>query len=99
MSFLFSGLLRLNVQPAVRFDCEELSLQEPFILKSGQLNVRYDPPPVGEHGNEFRVFTSNQSFIANSQKKYFLENIIFLFQKLCIGLSLITQCKLQQGTR
>ena len=82
MSFLFSGLLRLNVQPAVRFDCEEVSLQEPFVLKSGQLNVRYAQPPVGEHGNEICVFTNNQNFIANSQKKYFLENIIHFVPKI-----------------
>jgi len=56
MSFVFLGLLRLNEQSAMRFDCEELLLQEPFILKSGQLDVRYDPPPVGEHKNEFRVY-------------------------------------------
>ena len=82
MSFLFSGLLRLNVQPTVRFDCEEVSLQEPFVLKSGQLNVRYAQPPVGEHGNEFWMFTNNQNFIANSQKKYFLENIIHFIPKI-----------------
>ena len=82
MSFLFSGLLRLNVQPAVRFDCEDIDLQQPFNLKSGQLGVKYDPPVDEEQGHKFLVFTNNQSFVVNSQKKFFLENVIFFVPKI-----------------
>ena len=72
MSFLFSGLLRLNVQSTVRFNNAEVNLQEPFTLKTGQLLVRFAQPPLGEPDDEIYLFTKNQNFIANSQKKVFL---------------------------
>ena len=72
MSFLFSGLLHLNVQSTVRFDSAEVNLQEPFTLKPGQLVVRFAQPPLGEPDDEIYVFTKNQNVIANSQKKVFL---------------------------
>ena len=52
MSFLFSGLLRLNVQSAVRFENAEINLQESFTLKCEQLTVRVAQPQVGEQDNE-----------------------------------------------
>ena len=82
MSFLFSGLLRLNVQSTVRFDSAEVNLQEPFSLKTGQLKVRFAQPPLGESGDEIYVFTKNQNVIANSQTKYFLENVIHFIPKV-----------------
>ena len=34
MSFVFSGLLRLNVQPAVGFNDPIIDLREPYTLKA-----------------------------------------------------------------
>ena len=71
MSFLFSGLLRLNVQSTVRFDNAEVNLQETFTLKSEQLTVRLAQPQVGEQDNEIEIckFTKNQHLVANKHKK------------------------------
>ena len=55
MSFLFSGLLRLNVQSAVRFENAEINLQESFTLKSEQLTARLAQPQVGEQDNEIEI--------------------------------------------
>ena len=84
MSFLFSGLLRLNVQSAVGFENAEINFQESFTLKCEQLTVRVAQPQVGEQDNEIEIgmFTKNQNFVANSEKKYYLENVIHFLPKV-----------------
>ena len=48
MSFLFSGLVRLNVQPTVGFEDAYIDLREPFTLKTDQLIIRLTPLKAGE---------------------------------------------------
>ena len=60
----------------------QIDLRESFTLKSEQLIVRLTPPKAGEEEDEISMFTKNQSFVANSQNKYFLENVIHFLPRV-----------------
>ena len=82
MSFVFSGLLRLNVQPAVGFNDPIIDLREPYTLKADQTEIRLTLLQANGDENAMLIFTNNQRFIANSEKKYVLENILHFVPKV-----------------
>ena len=82
MSLVFSGLLRLNVQPAVGFNDPIIDLREPYTLKTDQTEIRLTLLQANGDEDAMLIFTNNQRFIANTQKKYVLENILHFVPKV-----------------
>ena len=82
MSFVFSGLFRLNVQPAVGFNDPISDMQEPHTLKTDQTEIRLTLLQATGDEDAMLIFTNNQRFMANTQKKYVLENILHFVPKV-----------------
>ena len=79
MSFVFSGLLRL---PAVGFNDPIIDMHETYTLKTEQTEIRLILLKANGDEDAMLIFTNNQRFIANTQKKYVLENILHFVPKV-----------------